>query len=39
MREEIKVVKLDRSKQGLTLTAVVDYRNTIFLQPEQKSER
>jgi hypothetical protein len=27
MKEEVKVVKLDRSKQGLALTAMVDYRN------------
>jgi hypothetical protein len=27
MREEVKTVKLDRSKQGLTLTALVDFRN------------
>ena len=27
MREEIKTISLDRSKQGMTLTALVDYRN------------
>ena len=27
MKEEVKVVNLDRSKQGMTLTALVDFRN------------
>lgn len=27
MREEVKIVELDRSKQGMTLAALVDYRN------------
>ena len=27
MREEVKVVKLDRPQQGVTLTALVDFRN------------
>lgn len=27
MREEVKILKLDRPKQGMALTALVDYRN------------
>ena|GEM_PF-6212957 len=27
MKETVKTVKLDRSKQGVALTALVDYRN------------
>lgn len=27
MREEVKIINLDRSKQGVALTALVDFRN------------
>jgi hypothetical protein len=27
MREEVKTISLDRSKQGVALTALVDFRN------------
>jgi len=27
MREEVKTINLDRSKQGVALTALVEYRN------------